>query len=371
MHDQGRKIIGFLRHNFLPPEETFIYTSLRAVDRYGVSVFALRRQSAAKYPHDDVVIPGALARAAYRVTTWCPQLERWARRVRLIHAHFGYTGAHAMRTARRFGLPLVTSFYGHDVTLRGSARMLDPTYWHYGALARQLFRRGDRFLALSRHMERALIAQGFPGEKIRVVPLGVDLARFAGARLRPPGARFRVLMVGREHEKKGFDDGLHACAQARARGLDLEVVVLGTGEPGRADLIRLGADLGLDVAWPDPSAPVPAAMADADVLLVPSRTTRSGDQEGTPTVICEGSAAGLPVVSTRHAGIPEQVDDGVTGLLVGERDRAAMADALVRLAADPARRRVLGDAGRAKMRREYSIEAHRQNLQTVYDELLS
>ena len=370
MASPDRQIVGFLRHNFLPPSETFIYSSLRALDRYAVRVFALSRQSEQKFPFDDVTRPGLLERALYRATTWSPRFFRWARQVRVLHAHFGYTGVHALWAARRMGLPLVTSFYGHDVTLRRSWKRLDPSYWHYWALARRLFRRGDRFLALSRHMQAALVAQGCPAEKIRVVRLGVDLTRFGGERPARSGPT-TVLMVGREVEKKGFDDGLHACAAARAQGADLRVVVLGTHGPLEGELRRLGAQLGLDVAWPDPSTRVPAAMAEADVLLVPSRTARSGDQEGTPTVICEGGAAGLPVVSTRHAGIPEQIDDGVTGLLADERDHAAMAGHLVRLAADPDLRRALGEAARKKMHDEYSIDAHRRDLQSVYDDLLN
>jgi glycosyltransferase involved in cell wall biosynthesis len=111
-------------------------------------------------------------------------------------------------------------------------------------------------------------------------------------------------------------------------------------------------------------------MKDADLLLVPSRTARNGDQEGTPTVICEGSAAGLPVVSTRHAGIPEQVAHERTGLLAGEREVDVMAAHLVRLAASPAERATMGAAGRAKMQAEYSIAAHVRDLSAVYRELL-
>jgi colanic acid/amylovoran biosynthesis glycosyltransferase len=117
-------------------------------------------------------------------------------------------------------------------------------------------------------------------------------------------------MVGREVDKKGFDDGLRACARARDAGTDLTVTILGTGGVLRPDLERLADELHLEVTWPDPRSDVAAAMALSDVLLVPSRTAADGDQEGTPTVICEGSAAGLPIVSTRHAGIPEQVDHG-------------------------------------------------------------
>jgi glycosyltransferase involved in cell wall biosynthesis len=366
---EDRRIVGFLRHNFLPPSETFIYSSLRSLDRYGARVFALNRLSEQKFPFEDVTVLGALERLLYRATTWSPRFFRWARGVRVLHAHFGYTGVHGMWAARRMGVPLVTSFYGQDVTLRRSIKRLDPAYWHYWALARRLFRRGDRFLALSHHMEAALVAQGCPAEKIRIVRLGVDLSRFAGERA-APGGTTTVLMVGREVEKKGFDDGLRACAAARAQGADLRVVVLGTHGPLEGALRRLGAELGLEVAWPDPATRVPGVMAEADILLVPSRTARSGDQEGTPTVICEGSAAGLPVVSTRHAGIPEQVDDGVTGLLAAERDHEAMAGHLVRLAADSDLRRSMGEAGRKKMHAEYSIDAHRRDLQAVYDEVL-
>lgn len=372
-----RPIVGFVRHNFLPPSETFIYNSLKALPELGgidVDVFALRRKSAQKFPVDrvlalDQVRGGGLDALLYRTLTWSPRFFRWARGVQLLHAHFGYTGAHALFAAKRLGLPLVTSFYGQDVTLRASWARLEPAYWHYNVLWRRLFRRGDRFCALSHVMRDALIAQGCPAEKIRIVRLGVDLARFGGARPTRTGPT-TVLMVGREVEKKGFDDGLRACAAARDRGADLRVVVLGTGAPGLAALQKLAAALSLDVAWPDPSTRVVGAMAEADVLLVPSRTAADGDQEGTPTVICEGSAAGLPIVATRHSGIPEQVVDGETGLLSDERDVEGLATHLVRLAADPALRDTLGAAGRVKMAAEYSIAAHVRDLSAVYRELL-
>lgn len=372
-----RPTVGFIRHNFLPPSETFIFNSLRALPELGdidVDVFALRRKSEQKFPVERVTaldrVPGGwLDALLYRVTTWSPKFFRWARGVNLLHAHFGYTGAHGLFAARRLGLPLVTSFYGQDVTLRESWARLEPAYWHYNLLWRRLFRRGDRFCALSNQMRERLIAQGCPADKIRIVRLGVDLARFGGERPVRTGP-MTVLMVGREVEKKGFDDGLRACAAARDRGADLRVVLLGTGAPGLTALQELAASLSLEVAWPDPATRVVGAMADADVLLVPSRTAADGDQEGTPTVICEGSAAGLPVVATRHAGIPEQVDHDRTGLLADERDVDGLATHLVRLAGDRALREALGAAGRVKMAAEYSIAAHVRDLSAVYRELL-
>ena len=288
----------------------------------------------------------------------------------------GYTGVHALGAAARNGLPLVTSFYGHDVSIGGSHDRFLPGYWPYALRRRQLFRRGDRFLVLSRVMAAALAAQGCPPEKIRVVPLGIALARFAGPRPpRPADAPLRVLMVGREVEKKGFDDGLRACALVRDAGVQLRVVILGTGGSLRPSLERLAASLALPVEWPAPSSDVPQAMAAADVLLVPSRTAANGDQEGTPTVICEASAAGLPIVSTLHAGIPEQVettdDARRTGFLVPERDHAGLARALIDLSGDADLRATLGANGRRKMQAEYSLAAHRDALLATYRELLS
>ena len=366
--------IGWLRHNFLLPSETFIYSSMCSLRDAGleIKVLAINRHNPERFPWPDVtaLADNPIEAATYWTTGWSPRQDQWARGVRLIHAHMGYSGVHALGAARRHRIPLVVSFYGQDVTIARSRERLRVDYWPYMLQRRRLFRRGDRFLVLSRHMRAALLEQGCPEAKLRVVRLGVDLSRFDPAdHVHSPGP-LRVLMVGREVDKKGFDDGLRACARARDAGTDLSVTILGTGGALRPGLERLAAELGLLVAWPDPRSDVAAAMALADVLLVPSRTAADGDQEGTPTVICEGSAAGLPIVSTRHAGIPEQVDHNITGLLVPERDVAGLAAALAELAADPPRRRALGLAGRAKMQAEYSLTAHRDALLAVYAELL-
>jgi colanic acid/amylovoran biosynthesis glycosyltransferase len=369
--------IGFVRHHFLPPSETFIYSSLSALTDFRVRVLTLRRDQAAKFPYADVTVLGGSLRgiaeaALYRATTWAPAANRWARTVELIHAHTGNAGIHAAALARRAGVPLIVSFYGKDVTAAISRTRWNPSYWHYVARQQQLFRRADRILVLSEQMASDLLAQGAPAAKLQKLPLGVDLSRFTSARAeRSAEQPLRVLMVGREVEKKGFDDGLRACAVAAAQGARLAITVLGTGGPLRQNLRDLAHHLGLPVAWPAPSTPVAAAMAEHDVLLVPSRTAQNGDKEGTPTVICEGSAAGLAVIATRHAGIPEQVDDGDSGLLAAERDVTRLAQHLIRLGRQPELVRQLGQAGARKMAMNYSMEAHGSKLSAIYREVLA
>jgi colanic acid/amylovoran biosynthesis glycosyltransferase len=365
--------IGFLRHNFLVRSETFIYNSMRSLEDHGafnVRVFALKRFLADRFPWDDVTVLHGLPRVWYHITRRAPEFARWSRSVKLIHAHLGQTGPFAMAGAARANVPFVVSYYGHDVMLHRTRERFAAWAWWYTLLRKRVLARAAKILVLSDQMRRALEAQGCPPEKIEIVRLGVDLARFDVTRTTPPSGPLRVLMVGREVDKKGFDDGIRACKALVDRGIPTKLTLLGTGGPLQAPLRALAAELSLDVAWPEPASSVPEAMANADVLLVPSRVAANGDEEGTPTVIVEGGAARLPIVSTRHAGIPEQIDDGTTGILAAERDIKGLADGLAALANDPAKRVAMGEAARAKMQREYSLAAHRDRLEHIYRSVL-
>lgn len=106
------------------------------------------------------------------------------------------------------------------------------------------------------------------------------------------------------------------------------------------------------------------------MLVAASVTAADGDEEGIPNVLKEAMAMGLPVVATRHAGIPELVEDGVSGWLVPERDEAALADALARLAAEPERWPAMGRAGRDKVEREYDIHRLNHRLAALLETLI-
>ena len=112
-----------------------------------------------------------------------------------------------------------------------------------------------------------------------------------------------------------------------------------------------------------PSAAVTKLMADADIFLQHSVVDPvNGDEEGMPVAILEAMAAGLPVVSTRHAGIAEAVIDGETGLLVDEGDSVAMSEAIQRLALDPQLRQTFGTRGWERASAEFSWPRERERL---------
>jgi glycosyltransferase involved in cell wall biosynthesis len=107
-------------------------------------------------------------------------------------------------------------------------------------------------------------------------------------------------------------------------------------------------------------------LAAADVKVLPSVPTKQGKREGIPVGLMEAMASGLPVVSSWLSGIPELVEDGVAGILAAPRDVNGLAEALFRLSRDPELRRRMGEAGRAKVLREFNLEKNAEELARLF-----
>jgi colanic acid/amylovoran biosynthesis glycosyltransferase len=261
----------------------------------------------------------------------------------VVHCHYGVAGLRYGLAARLWGAPLVVSFYGYDVSQypreRGE-RVYQP-----------LFANAQRVLSLSERMDAQLRALGCAPELLRRVPLSVDPADDTGAAraARDGNTPPRLLTVARLVEKKGIAVALHAIAQLRDEGTEVRYDVIGDG-PLRAELEALAKSLGIAdrVHFPGaaPNARVRQAMGEADLFVLPSMTASNGDEEGTPTVLLEAADARLPVLATRHAGIPEIVADGESGVLVREGDPIALAEGLRTLLAARHRWPAMGEAGR-------------------------
>ena len=224
--------------------------------------------------------------------------------------------------ARALRLPLITHLRGYDVTLTRAALIASgrPSWSRYALQRGRLMRDGTLFLAVSEALRKQAIALGYPEARTRTHYNGVDLDRFQpGRRPREPGT---VLHVGRLVEKKGTAGLIAALAGMSGARL----VVIGEG-PLRAQLQRQAGALGVKAQFlgAQPADEVATWMRRAALLAAPSVTARDGDAEGLPNVIVEGAACGIPVVATRHSGIPEAVEDGATGFLVREGDPAGLA----------------------------------------------
>ena len=266
-------------------------------------------------------------------------------------AEYGPTGCFILPACRAAGVPLVVHFHGFDASRR---TILEE----FGARYRQLFAHAAAIVSVSRAMTEALVGLGAPREKILYSPCGPADTFFE---IDPDRGSRRVLSAGRFVEKKGPLHTLLAFAAALPRSPDATLTMVGEGpllEPARA----LARELGIEesVAFPGARSheEVRQLMAESALFVQHSLVAPDGDSEGTPVAVMEAQAAALPVVATRHAGIPDVVVHGETGLLVGEGDIEGMGDAMATLLADPTTAKRYGEAGRRQVRDSFSRARH-------------
>lgn len=353
---------------YLPYSQTFIHDELTAHRRYVADVFCTRRRHTDRFPFPRVHAGGR----AYEYTRVSRPFDRLLAEgeYALIHAHFGGGGVYALPFALRHKLPLVVTFHGFDVPLLSSGERLYPKYWPYALLGPAVLRHLSLGLCASIELYEMLRELGVPSERLRVHHIGIDVSRFA------PGERGEdrddplVVMVGRFVPKKGLVYGLRAFADVRRRRGRGRLVIVGDGAL-RPRLEATARDEGVTphvaFAGVRSHAAVASLLGTADVLLAPSVTTANGDRESGTLVIKEASAAGAVPVATWHGGHAEIVDDGMTGFLVPERHVSAMAKRLDQLLGEPALRRQLAAAGRAKMAAQYDNRIRVEALEAAYD----
>jgi glycosyltransferase involved in cell wall biosynthesis len=355
---------------WLPYSETFVHDQLCHQRRFHAHVFARGRAAgAARLAYPDVTALSEAESALLYWTGFAPRFTRElrAQRPRLIHAHFGTNGVLATPFARALGVPLVVSFHGHDVAGLFPQNRWTLRYARYQRHAAEMFEHASLLVCASSELADLLVSRaGAPAAKVVVHRLGIDLSRW-DANVPRPGP-LRVLMVGRLVEKKGMSHGLLAFSKLRRTVSDATLQIIGDG-PLRAQLQRQAARLGMqacvELSGALPPDAVVAAMHRAHILMAPSVVARDGDRESGVLVLKEAAAAGLPTLGTLHGGIPEIIDDEVTGLLVPERDDAALSAALLRLAGDAGLRAQLGAAARRKMEQHYDTVRQHERLEEL------
>ena len=198
-------------------------------------------------------------------------------------------------------------------------------------------------------------------DKLIIIHCGVDTAVFRPGdpdRVRADSG-FRIACIGTLHEVKGQRYVIEACRLLADDGVDVECSLVGAG-PDAAALQEQIRSLGLadrvHLTGERTRPEVAELLRSSDVLVTPSVLTRRGKREGIPLVLMEAMASGVPVVASRISGIPELVEDGVSGLLVPPGEPVALAQALSRLHDDEELRRRLTRGGRAKVEREFDVD---------------
>jgi glycosyltransferase involved in cell wall biosynthesis len=283
----------------------------------------------------------------------------------VVHGHMGPRVLHALPYLCR-GVPTVISLYGYD-----ASRLLRDRAWI--ARYRWAAERGAVFVALSREMRDRLVAEGIAGSQTRVIHLGIDpgVWRYDPA---PAPVEPRFVFTGRMVPKKGTADLLSALAILRDKHhLRAKVDLIGGG-PLEGEMKSLAGRLELG-DWVTFHSAVPrervaALLAEATAFVLPSVVAPDGDCEGTPGVLMEAQAMGLPCVTTRHAGNPEVLPPE-SPLLVGERSPAELAEAMLRAASLSAgERRALQEAGRKWIEAHFNLHEMVEQCDQLYREMI-
>jgi colanic acid/amylovoran biosynthesis glycosyltransferase len=287
----------------------------------------------------------------------------------IVHCHFGPLGNFGviLKAVGAVHGQVVTTFRGYDISsyIREEGEHIYNT----------LFERGNLFLCVSEQIKNMLIKLGCEERKIIVHRSGVHISDSRFCIHRPKiDNKVRLLTVARLVEKKGVQYGIHAVAKILKNHSNIEYRIAGDGHLRNALQAQI-EDLKVEdnvklLGWQSHEQVVELLQA-SDILLAPSVTSQNGDREGIPGAIVEALAWGLPVLSTRHSGIPEVVQDGESGLLVPERDTDALAEKLEYLIEHSELWPEMGRKGRKYVEDHYDIDRLNDRLVEIYQQLLS
>ena len=338
------------------PVEYLVFDNMRTTDYWQYV-----RSAARQFPGaPDLLLPGsgetpmevcqgiALARAALGTG------------VDHLHAHFATSATTVARLASRLsGIPYTFTAHAKDiyheaVDQHGFERKL------HDAAACVTVSDFNRAFLQERHGS-AQVVRIYNGLSLRDFP-------YSSPASRPPV----ILGVGRLVAKKGFADLVDACAALDARGERFSCRIIGIG-PLEADLQQRIDSLGLGhrvtLVGARPQEEVINEMRGAAALAAPCVVSEDGDRDGLPTVVLEAMALGTPCVGTPVTGLPEAIIDGKTGLIVPEREPAALASALSRLLNDAGLRCTLAAAARRRIEAHFDIERNAASLREVFGQM--
>lgn len=235
-------------------------------------------------------------------------------------AHYGMVGVRAqyLREAGLVSGALATVFHGHDVTSRKLVESYRSEYL-------SLFGSGQLFLPVSQLFADRICDWGCDPLKVHIGRMGIDIDRFPFSERHRPSTTLSILLVGRLTEKKGIEYAIRAMAYVSSAAT---LTIVGSGELEdalRGLAVELKVESRVCFMGALPHKKVGELMDASDVFVLPSVTASDGDMEGVPVALMEAMASGVIAVSSRHGGIPELIDHGVSGFLVNERDSIGLA----------------------------------------------
>ena len=368
---------------FLKPEMLHIYRQLTGLQSFETFVITKHRQNADRFPFDDIeplITPRRhlLRRGYLKYFARKPALiyrgEYDAiRRIlirrdpELIHVYFGNTGVHLLPLLRRWDRPWVVSFHGMDVQRR-------PKEKGYDQKLTEMLQLAPMVLVRSQSLANRLQDLGCSPAKIRLNRTGIPLQNFPWVdRPVPVDGQWQLVQACRLVEKKGLLSTLRAFRKFLTDYPKARLVIAGEGplrdvlahqisELSLADHVTLTGFLSQE--------DLRQVYSESHIFIHPSELAADSNQEGVPNSMLEAMASGLPVVATRHGGIPEAVQEEIDGILVPERDEPALSAALLKLATQPDLWREMGKQASLSVAENFEQQQQIGKLEAAYAEAI-
>jgi colanic acid/amylovoran biosynthesis glycosyltransferase len=386
-----KTVIHYKAGPYLPITKTWLYGQIKNLRRYQPIVYAHKTENKDIFPTEKIRSlelkaglrdPWTFFNAAWRkVFNFYPSFALFLMKdkPKLVHAHFGPSGYMFLKLKRIFKIPLITTFYGYDLS------SLPSQHPAWKMKYKKLFREGEIFLVEGSHMKKCLIELGCPEEKIIVQHLGIDLdlIKLVPRKLLSEDEEIRILISASFREKKGNPYAVEAFGRVKQAHpeLKLKLTIIGDsrGSPAEEEekkkifntIQRYNLKDCVNILGYQPYSVFLRELYRHHIFLHPSVHASDGDTEGgAPVSIIEASASGMPVLSTTHCDIPEVVIDAKSGYLVPERDTDALAEKLEFLVLKQDLWERKGLCGREHIEKNYDVEKQVQRLEEIYDEVL-
>jgi colanic acid/amylovoran biosynthesis glycosyltransferase len=372
-------VVAFYCATFLKPEMLHIYRQITGLQRVRPYVIAQKRENQARFPFDEIdIVPKPathfLRRFWFRQVCnkpWqisAPELRAIIENLKrenaqLLHIFFGHIAVHLLPLVRAWPKPSVVSFHGADV-------MVDMDKRAYRKATRQMLDAVTRVFVRSASLQRALVELGCDQNKIDIVRTGIPMAEFPfRERAFPENGEWHFLQASRLVQKKGIVTTLHAFTNFLQHYPRATLTIAGEG-PMLTELKELMRKLKIAdrVVLPGfvSSEKLREIYYTSHIFLHPSETGSDGNQEGIPNSMLEAMATGLPVFATEHGGIPEAIANGVSGVLVPERDYQALSNALLESVKDRHLLARLARNGAEVVAREFDQQKQIRRLEEIY-----
>ena len=382
-----KKTVAHFSLYYFELSENWIHTQIKHIDDWNRIVFTNRTKNLDTldwipdiYSRNHQLSHGMrlLDSIAMNLIGYYPSyyLKLKQKTIHIMHAHFGPMGVLCSAIARKLNIPLLTTFYGYDV----SELPTQKPQWNSNY--KKLFETGSRFLVEGPAMGKKLEALGCPAEKITVHHLGIETDKYKVKKeYSNEGRPLQLMMIGRFVEKKGFIFGLQAFHRFLENGGDGVLTIYGdsngtdNSEGIKDELLNYIQVNNLTdrVRLPGliPLEKLQHEYYKYDVFMAPSVKAGNGDDEGgAPVTIIEASASGLPVIGSKHCDIPEIVIDEDTGLLTEEKNIVGLTEHIFRLNKDMQLRQKLGQQGKIHIKKNFCAIKQGKAISSIYQSSL-